>query len=90
MYNNHICYYSYYKKFAKATNYLYENFGKAITSAEINNEELAGLILLHSGEEKYKDEKSVARIFEVGVNKLKKLKNLTKNAVKEQNNDKNS
>ncbi len=79
-----------FSKIAKATNYLYKTFGKTITSAEINNEELAGLILLHSGEEKYKDEKSVARIFEVGVNKLKKLKNLTKIAVKEQKNDKNN
>lgn len=66
-----------------ATNYLYKTFGKTITSAEVNNEELAGLILLHSGEEKYKSEKEISRIFEVSVNKLKKLKNLTKNSIKE-------
>ncbi len=66
-----------------ATNYLYKTFGKIITSAEVNNEELAGLILLHSGEEKYKSEKEISRIFEVSVNKLKKLKNLTKNSIKE-------
>ena len=79
-----------FSKMAKATNYLYKNFGKAITSAEVNNEELAGLILLHSGHEKYKSEKAIARIFEVSVNKLKKLKNLTKIAIKEQENDKNN
>ena len=74
-------------KMTKATNYLYKTFGKTITSAEVNNEELAGLILLHSGEEKYKDEKTITRIFEVSATKLKKLKNLTKIAVKEQKND---
>ena len=74
-------------KMTKATNYLYKTFGKTITSAEVNNEELAGLILLHSGEEKYKDEKSITRIFDVSATKLKKLKNLTKNWGKEQKND---
>ncbi len=72
-----------FSKMTKATNYLYKNFGKIITSSEVNNEELAGLILLHSGYEKYRDEKVISRIFEVSVNKLKKLKNLTKNIVKE-------
>ena len=79
-----------FSKMAKATNYLYKNFGKIITSAEVNNEELAGLILLQSGYEKYQTEKEVSRVFEVSVNKLKKLKNLTKNSVKEQENDKNN
>lgn len=79
-----------FSKMARATNYLYKNFGKIITSAEVNNEELAGLILLQSGYEKYESEKEISRIFEVSINKLKKLKNLTKNTVKEQENDKNN
>ncbi len=79
-----------FSKMAKATNYLYKNFGKIITSAEVNNEELAGLILLHSRYEKYESEKEISRIFEVSVNKLKKLKNLTKTTVREQENDKNN
>ncbi len=74
-------------KLAKSTNYLFKKFGKEITSAEVNNEELAGLILLHSGYEKYNTEKSITHIFEVSVNKLKKLKNLTKIKRKEQNDD---
>ena len=79
-----------FSKMAKATNYLYKNFGKIITSAEVNNEELAGLIMLYSGYEKYQSEKEISRVFEVSVNKLKKLKNLTKTSVKEQENDKNN
>ena len=79
-----------FSKMAKATNYLYKNFGKIITSAEVNNEERAGLILLQSGYEKYKNEKAVSHIFEVSTTKLKKLKNLTKIAVKEQKNDKSN
>ncbi len=79
-----------FSQMAKATNYLYKNFGKTITSAEVNNEELAGLILLHSGYEKYRNEKAITRIFEVSMTKLKKLKNLTKNTIKEQENDKNN
>ncbi len=79
-----------FSKMTKATNYLYKHFGKTITSAEVNNEELAGLILLYSGHEKYKNEKTISRIFEVSATKLRKLKNLTKIADKEQKNDKNN
>ena len=56
-----------------ATDMLFNDVGEFLTSEEINNEELAGLILMRSGYENFSDSKTICSIFDIKKEKLEKL-----------------
>ncbi len=62
-----------FTKMVNATDMLYKDIGDLITSQDVNNEELAGLILMRSGYENFADAKTVCAIFDVKKEKLDKL-----------------
>lgn len=57
-------------KIAKSANKVYKKLHTQITNAEVNNEELAGLILLQCGFENLNTVQNVCKIFEVEQKKL--------------------
>lgn len=65
-----------FTKMAKTTDKLFYEFGKEINCAEVNNEELAGLILSQSNYENFSKSQVVMSIFEIDKEKLEKLNNL--------------
>lgn len=75
---------------AKATDYVFSRFEGKVTEAEISNEELAGLILYHSGYENFKKPSSVAGVFEIDQKKLLKLSKMLNNKDEENSDDKNN
>lgn len=63
-------------KISQSANKVYKSLRSQISDAEVNNEELAGLILLECGYENLDEIEQVCKIFEVGKNKLQLLKNM--------------
>ena len=62
-----------FTKMVNATDMLFNDVGDLLTSEDVNNEELAGLILMRSGYENFADVKTVCSIFDVKQEKLDKL-----------------
>ena len=73
-----------------ATDRLFFDIGNRINSDEVNNEELAGLILAQSGYENFSNNKFILSVFDVEENKLKKLIDIAESAKKERDDDKNN
>lgn len=65
-------------KVAKVCDRIYKKFQGNITSAEVSNEEIAGLILSQCGFKKYSENSSVTSIFSITEEKLNLLKNMLK------------
>lgn len=63
-------------KIPQSADKVYNGLKNKITEAEVNNEELAGLILLECGYEDFDKVEKVCKVFEVGQKKLTLLKNL--------------
>lgn len=70
-------------RLSEACDEVYRAIGKTVTEAEVNNEEIAGLIVYLSGFEKYSKIKEVVKIFEVSEEKLEKLAKIYLEARKE-------
>lgn len=62
-----------FTKMANATDMLFNDVGDVLNSEEVNNEELAGLILFRSGYENFADSKTICSIFDVKKERLDKL-----------------
>ena len=62
-----------FTKMINATDMLFNDVGDLLTSEDVNNEELAGLILMRSGYENFADAQTVCSIFDVKQEKLDKL-----------------
>ena len=69
---------------------MFFDIGNRINSDEVNNEELAGLILAQSGYENFSNNKFILSVFDVEENKLKKLIDIAESAKKERDDDKNN
>ncbi|MBE5737821.1 MAG: tetratricopeptide repeat protein [Clostridiales bacterium] len=63
-------------KISQSANKVYKSLHKQISDAEVNNEELAALMLLECGLENLDEIEQVCKIFEVGQKKLQLLKNM--------------
>lgn len=68
-----------YSMVAKITDQVFFTLKDVVTDAEVNNEELAALILSECGIERLSDDKEVMRLFEISDYKLKKLQQIYKN-----------
>jgi len=73
-----------------ATDRLFFDIGNQVSSDEVTNEELAGLILAESGYENFSNAKFILSVFDVEEAKLQKLINIAEKAKKERDNDKNN
>ena len=63
-------------KISQSANRVYKSLHKQISDAEVNNEELAALMLLSCKLENLDEIEQVCKIFEVGQKKLQLLKNM--------------
>lgn len=75
-----------FTKMANATDKLFFDLGQEINSAEVNNEELAGLILAQSGYENFLKSSQIKSVFDIDEQKLVKLQEIA-NIKKENKND---
>ena len=75
-----------YSVVAKVTDKVFKALKGVVTDAEVNNEELAALILSECGLERLSDDKEVMHLFEISDYKLKKLQEIYK-GFKGENND---
>ncbi len=68
---------------AKTTDRIYKKFSGVISSAEVSNEELAGLVISECKFSSVKSNKDVTKLFEISLNKLTKLQKLLKGELDE-------
>lgn len=68
-----------YSMVAKVTDQVFKVLKEVVTDAEVNNEELAALILSECGLERLSDDKEVMNLFEISDYKLKKLQEIYRN-----------